>query len=159
MIGWQEIAFQMSPELAEDVRNAWEWLLAEPWEPVLCSKVGGVFVKAPNGEVLWLDTATALVESAAASVEEFHDICRNKPDVVDQWFLPGLVERLHEAGKIEGPAECYAFTILPIFAEGKFVPDNMFVAPIGEVFVGLADVHKRLAELPDGSKVQIKTVD
>ena len=69
------------------------------------------------------------------------------------------VGRLHEAGKIAGPAECYAFTILPIFAEGKFVPDNMFVAPIQEVFVGLADVHKQIAELPDGSQVQIKTVD
>jgi hypothetical protein len=159
MVSWTDIAFQISPELTDELRSAWSWLIADPWEPVLCSKIGGIFLKVGAGEVLWLDTASALVEQATANVDDFHETCRNKPDIVDEWFLPPLVERLHEAGKVAGPDQCYGFTILPIFAEGKWVPDNMFVAPIREVLLGNAHIHKQIAELPDGSQVQLKIVD
>ena len=158
-VSWSDIAFQMPPELTDDVRAAWSWLLPEPWEPVLCSKIGGIFLKVSSGEVLWLDTATALVEQATSTVDEFHEACRSKPEVVDEWFLPALVERLHEAGKVAGPGECYGFTILPVFAEGKYTPENMFVLPTREQLVGVADIHKQLADLPDGASVQVQVVD
>jgi hypothetical protein len=158
-LGWTDIAFQMPPELAQEVRTAWSWLLAGSWEPILCSKIGGIFAKAPSGEVVWLDTATALVESVTKGVEQFYEICRSKPEFVDEWFLPPLVERLHASGKVAGPNECYGFTILPIFAEGKYTPDNMFVCPIREQFVGVAGIHKQIAELPDRSKVRFKVID
>jgi hypothetical protein len=157
-VRWIDIAFEMPAELVEDARAEWTWLLPDPWTPVLCSKVGGMFVEIPNGEVLWLDCATGSVELAAASVTEFHDICRHKPDIVDVWFLPPLVERLHAAGKIAGPGECYGFTIFPVFAEGKYVPDNMHVASMREVLVGIAHIHKQLSDLPNGTKVQIEVV-
>jgi hypothetical protein len=158
-LSWTDIAFQMPLELTDHVRVAWSWLLAEPWEPVLCSKIGGIFARVPSGEVLWLDTATADVEPATGGVEEFHETCRSKPDVVDEWFLPGLIQRLHQAGKVAGAGECYGFTFLPIFAEGNYTPDNMFVTSISEVFVGVAEIQKQIADVPDGSKVQIKIVD
>lgn len=159
VVKWADIAFEMPAELTNDVHAAWSWLMPEPWEPVLCSKIGGIFLRAAGGEVLWLDTAVALVDPVAQSVEQFHDICRNNADIVHEWFETGLIERLHDAGKIAGPGECYGFTFLPVFAEGKYEPDNMFVAPIGEVLIGVADIHKQISELPDGSKVQIKVVD
>src|SRR4051812_8777987 len=109
MASWTDIAFQMPPEFADDVRSAWAWLTPEPWEPVLCSKIGGIFLRTASGQVLWLDTATALVKPAAASADDFHETCRNKPEIVHEWFLPPLVERLHDAGKVAGPDQCYGF--------------------------------------------------
>ncbi|QND60945.1 hypothetical protein [Mesorhizobium huakuii] len=62
-------------------------------------------------------------------------------------------------GKKPKAGECYDFTILPVFAEGKFDVENMFVIPVTEQFIGMADLHRQLNELPDTSKVRIKVVD
>lgn len=113
----------------------------------------------PNNEVHWLDAGTGLVERVARSATDFEEIIRTAPDLVDEWFLPPLVERLHAAGKKPKAGESYGFTILPVFAEGKFDVDNMFVTPVSEQFVGMANVHHQLNELPDSSRVRIKVVD
>ena len=159
MVGWVDIAFQMPPEIKGDVAAAWSWIIPNPWEPILCSKLGGIFMRYPDGEVHWLEAPIALVERVAGSADEFHEICRAQDDRVNDWFAPGLVEQLHGAGKIAGSGQCYGFTFLPIFAEGKYAPDNMFVTSIRESLVGVADIHKQIAELPDGSKVQFKIVE
>lgn len=113
----------------------------------------------PNNEVHWLDTGTGLVERVARSATDFEEIIRTAPDLADEWFLPPLVERLHAAGKKPKAGESYGFTILPVSAEGKFDVDNMFVTPVSEQFVGMANVHRQLNELPDSSRVRIKVVD
>lgn len=81
-----------------------------------------------------LDTGTGLVEQVAHSMTHFEEMIRTAPDLVDEWFLPPLVERLHAAGKKPKVRGCYGFTILPVFAEGKFDVENMFVAPVSEQF-------------------------
>ncbi|UCI33782.1 MULTISPECIES: T6SS immunity protein Tdi1 domain-containing protein [unclassified Mesorhizobium] len=156
---WRDVAFQFEPDVALATAKAWSWLLPEPWTPLVCSMVGGMFVMRPNNEVHWLDTGTGLVERVARSATDFEEIIRTAPDLVDEWFLPPLVERLHAAGKKPKAGECYGFTILPVFAEGKFDVDNMFVTPVSEQFVGMANVHRQLNELPDSSRVRIKVVD
>ena len=70
-------------------------------------------------------------------------------------FLPPLVDRLHAAGKRPGVGECYGFTILPVFAEGKYDTDNMVVVPVREQLVGIADIHRQLDGLPNGAAVQV----
>ena len=84
---------------------------------------------------------------------------RVSPDLVDEWFLPPLVGRLHAAGKKPKAGECFGFTNLPVFAEGKFDVENMFVLPVSEQFIGVADLHRQLNELPDNSRVRLKVVD
>ncbi|WP_156521909.1 T6SS immunity protein Tdi1 domain-containing protein [Croceicoccus mobilis] len=118
-----------------------------------------MFLETPKSGVLWLDTGTGLVEQVAQSRRHFEEIVRSSPDLVDEWFLAPLVERLHGAGKRPNEGECYGFTILPVFAEGKYDTDNMFVLPIREQIVGIADVHRQLADLPDGASVQVKVTD
>jgi len=74
-------------------------------------------------------------------------------------LLPPLVERLHAAGKTPTKGECYGFTVLPVFAEGEYDTSNMFVVPVREQMVGMADIHRQLNDLPDGSPVRIKVTD
>ena len=158
-IRWRDIAFQLEPDLAVEVVRAWAWLIPPPWTPFLCSMVPAIFLEMPNGEVHWLDTGSGLVEKVATSREAFDEMARSSPDWVEEWFLPGLVERLHAAGKKPRAGECYGFTILPAFAEGKYTVENMLVLPVREQFVEVADLHRQLSELPDGTQVQIKVVD
>lgn len=158
-VAWNDMAFQMEPSLALAVAQAWSWLIAEPWSPLVCSMVGGVFLEKPDGAVHWLDTGTGLVEEVARSRPIFEETVSTSPDLVDEWFLPPVIERLHAAGKKAGAGECYGFVILPVFAEGKYEADNMFVIPVAEQFVGTATVHRQLSQLPDGASVQMKVVD
>ena len=158
-IAWRDIAFQLEPEIAREAAAAWAWLVPAPWTPVLCSMVAGIFLEKSNGEVHWLDTGTAFIEKVANTRDEFDEIVQSSPDLVEEWFLPGLVEQLLEAGKRPSAGQCYGYTILPIFAEGKYAVDNMFVVPVREQFVGMADIHRQVSELPDGAQVRIKIVD
>ncbi|HET9161623.1 MAG TPA: T6SS immunity protein Tdi1 domain-containing protein [Caulobacteraceae bacterium] len=158
-VTWRDIAFQMGPDLAREVAKAWSWLLPGPWEPIVCSMVAGVFLETSTGEVFWLDTGTGLVEQVASNRAQFEDKVRSSPDLVDEWFLPPVVDRLHGAGKIPEADQCFGFAILPVFAEGKYDTENMFVVPVREQFVGMADVHRQLADLPDGNSVQLKVID
>jgi hypothetical protein len=154
-----DIAFQMEPSVALAASQAWSWLVAEPWNPLVCSMVGGVFLEKPDGAVHWLDTGTGLVEEVASSRALFEEAVRTSPDLVGEWFLPPVIESLHAAGKKTGAGECYGFVILPVFAEGRYEVDNMFVIPVAEQFVGMAEVHRQLSKLPDGATVQVQVVD
>lgn len=121
--------------------------------------VGGIFLEAASGEVLWLDSGTALIEEVASDRGQFEETIRSSPADVQEWFLPPLVERLQAAGKKPQEGECYGFIILPVFAEGKYDTDNLIVVPVREQFVGMADIHRQLSELPDGTKVKLKVTD
>lgn len=158
-ITWKDMALQLEPSLALAASEAWSWLFPKPWNALVCSKVGGVFLEERDGSVHWLDTGTGLVEAVANSRAHFEDLLRTSSHLVDEWFLPTLVEKLHAAGKRAEADECYGFVILPVFAEGKYEVDNMFVIPCAEQFVGMADVHRQLSELPNGAAVQVKVVD
>ena len=139
--------------------KAWSWLLAEPWEPIICSMVAGVFLERHSGAVLWLDTGTGLIEQVAQDRGQFEEMLRSSPDLVNEWFLPPLVERLHAAGKVPKDGECYGFTFLPVFEEGKYDTQNMIVLTVREQFVAVADLHWQLRGVPDGSSVQINVTD
>ncbi|MEO1967742.1 MAG: T6SS immunity protein Tdi1 domain-containing protein [Sphingomonadaceae bacterium] len=158
-IAWRDLAFELEPEMAQEAAKAWSWLVPEPWVPVICSMVGGVFLQSPDGNVLWLDTATGLIEQAAQSREQFDETCRSSSELVAEWFLPALVERLHAAGKIPHHGQCYGFAILPIFVEGKYDAENLFVISVREQIIGMADIHRQLHDLPDGSKVRLSVTD
>ena len=157
-VTWTDIAFVPDPGLADEIAAAWQWLVPGSWTPFLCSMIGGIFLEAEGG-VFWLESGTGLVERIAADVMEFESILKNDPDSVDEWFLPPLIERLHDAGKRPGPGQAYAFTLLPVFVEGRYDVENMFAAPAREIFVGIASIHQQLSDVPDGGEVRIRIVD
>jgi hypothetical protein len=159
-LGWPDIAFQLGPMLAADVRDAWSWLLSDKkFEPFVSSKLGDVFFETDAGKIGWLSCSAGSLEVVAESRDTFDSHCRDGTGDVATWFAPGLIEQLHSAGKVARPDECYAFVVLPVFAECEFVVENLNPAPAREVLVGLADTHRQIAELADGVTVQMKVVD
>lgn len=75
---------------------------------------------------------------------------------VSEWFLPSLVEALHQSGKRPAAGECYTYAIYPVFAEGKYEVDNFAVVPAREHFALSGDLHQQLAGLADGQKVRLQ---
>lgn len=159
-IGWADIAFQPGPILASEIEEAWGWLLGgRTFAPFLCSKLGDVFFESDNGAVEWLSCAEGQVSPAACNRAEFDALCANGDAMIDTWFGPGLIERMHSTGKIADANQCYQFVILPIFAECHYEPDNLNPVAARDVLVGSAEIHRQLDAMPDGSRVQIKIVD
>jgi len=160
MVRWPDIAFQPSIELADEIGEAWSWLIGDRvFKPFLCSRLGDVFFVTDGGEVGWLSCSEGLIARACNSRTEFDEKCQSRGDEYTEWFGAGLIASLHSAGKVAKADECYAFVILPVFAECKYQPDNLNPVPAREVLIGQSELHKQIAELPEGSAVQISIVD
>ncbi len=160
---WDQLAFQLEEAVHHAAASAWQWLLDEPWRPLLCSRVGGLFLEKEQGGVLWLEAGSGTLEAIATDPDQFHATMRKHSagvtETFDYWFLPGLVAALHEAGKIAKDDRCYGMTIPPVFKGGVYSVDNMFVLPAREWFSWTGDLHRQLADLPDGATVRFQVTD
>jgi hypothetical protein len=156
MATWSQLTFSPSPRSVAALREHWAWKLGNDWTPIMFSVIGDVFIELPAKSVWWLSTATGSLEQVADSRDELRQLLET--DRADEWFLPGLVDALHEQGKVPGSDQCYSYAILPVFAQGSFSAENMSVVPAGEHFTLSGDVHEKIQGLPDGSNVEIKVV-
>jgi hypothetical protein len=159
-----DILFMPDEQTAAEAAAAWNWLIPEPWRVVVCSMFGGLFLEKESGGVFWLECGTGLVERVADSAGAFQAYLGGPRDEawnsrIDEWFLWNFVDQLHEAGKRPGPGQCYGLTILPVFAEGRYTVDNVFVLSAREWLTVTGSMHRQIQDLPDGAQVAIKVVD
>jgi len=153
-VAWSSLTFAPPPEALQELGASWNWLLREPFRPVLFSSLGDVFFEPDSGGIWWLNTGTAELTRVADSVEHLEGLLNS--DLANEWFLPTLVGQLHAAGKVPGPGECYTFVTLPVFREGKYEVDNLNPVPAREHYGLSGSIHKRLRDLPDGAQVRVK---
>ena len=153
-IGWSALTFTPDDEAIEELGASWGWLLKEPFTPLLFSTMGDMFFERKSGGVFWLNTGTGEVTKVAETPEHFRNLLAG--ELADEWFLPRLVEQLHNAGKIPGPGCCYTFVTLPILAEGKYTVENFNPVPAKSHFGLTGYLHQQLEKLPDGTNVQFK---
>ena len=136
--------------------DEWRWKTGDDTTPLLVTLFGDVFYSNGAGEVFWLDTGVGSVSRVAAAKQEFEQLLNSEKS--ELWLLPTLVDRLRAAGKRLGPDECYHLITPPIFREGKYEVDNIATISVVEHFRFSADLHRQIAELPDGAKVRFKTI-
>ncbi len=152
-IGWSSITFTPSDESVQQLVESWGWLIREPFVPLLFSTLGDVFFQPDSGGVWWLNTGTAEVTRVADSAPQFRQLLET--EAVDEWFMPGLIEQLHAAGKIPGAGECYTYVTLPIFAEGKYDVENLNPVPAHEHFSITGRILCEIKSLHSGAKVKL----
>lgn len=155
-IGWSDLTFTPDDEAVQTLRASWAWLLGDDWSPILFSIWGDVFIQRPDG-VAWVNTGTADVTIVAADQDEFRE--KLMGEAREDWFLPRLVGLLHEQGKRPAPGECFTYAIYPIFAEGKYVPENFNSAPAADHFGASGSIHRQIRDLEDGAKVRLTVSD
>lgn len=138
-----------TPDDAECL-EAWRWLIgptARLWRVTL---FGEVLLKDPaTGAVEFLDTLAGEVHPLAAS-EAALEAMLTDPDVRDEVFRTGLVDRELALGKRPGPGECLTFTIDPILG-GGFDSSNIQVGLIAVQLHILGQIHQKAANLPPGT--------
>ena len=82
----------------------------DDWEPLMFPVIGDVSLEQREGTIWWLSTAMGTLERVAESRDAFHQ--HLDTERADEWFLPGLVDVLHDQSKVPGPGQCYAYAIL-----------------------------------------------
>jgi hypothetical protein len=153
-ITWNDLSFLPSDEAIASLRRAWSWLLPDLFEPLMASTLGDVFFQQGSAGVYWLNTGTAEIHRVASTREEFLQLL--KTDKANEWFMPGLIDKLKKAGKTLEPDDCYSYVILPIFKEGTFEVENFNPVPAEQHFEMTGEIHRQIHAIPDGQKVEIK---
>ena len=151
-IGWSDLTVTPDDDAVRALRSSWRWLIGDDWTPLLFSIWGDAFFSR-EGQVQWLNTGVGEVTTVAANEDEFREALGGER--ATDWFLPGLVTTLHEAGKRPGEGECFTYAIYPVFAEGKYEVWNFAPVPAREHFSVSGQLHREIAELPDGAAVRL----
>jgi hypothetical protein len=131
--------------------SGWAELLPERPRLVGASLFADFFVMDGDGAIHMLEVSAACIRKIARSEDEFRERCIDDPE---GWLLRPLVNRCVSAGKVLTPAQCYAFTRLPLFG-GKYEVDNVWICSWSEWIGYTASVYSQTKHLPDGAKVSV----
>ncbi len=133
---WTDLLIEdISPEDFRLWIGKWGWLIDGRLAPAFMNKFGSWFLRRPEGHVEMLDVFTGTVERVADSYEDFI------AQVNERWWqefylLSELVHRLHLAGKVPGPRQCYALAPHPALGG----PNPMRNQAVDAQFVMVMDI-------------------
>lgn len=133
---WDDLIIeQITQEQFQRWIEPWTGIVTGRVAPVFLSKFGTWFLRRPEGHVEMLDVFTGAAERMANRYEDF------VAEVNQQWWqevylLSELVLRLHDAGKVPGPGQCYALAPHPALGG----PNPLNGDEIDPRFVMLMDV-------------------
>ncbi|MET0244354.1 MAG: T6SS immunity protein Tdi1 domain-containing protein [Flavitalea sp.] len=138
----------------DEILSCWQWKISEMKGVVAVSVLGDAFLVGHDQAVYWLQTDSGELLRIADTVDDFHDLI-HRPEKIDEWFLPFLVESLIESGKILQPDEVYSCKIPPLFG-GEYELDNIIPTDMNIHFGFTGQVFQQIKTLPDGAKVNIR---
>src|SRR3954454_14296602 len=82
---------------ADEALESWRWLVPENVRPLVLTAFGDLFLISTTGAVLFLDTAAGKCTKVASSIEDWEGKLRDDR-LINEWFMPGLLSELLEAG-------------------------------------------------------------
>jgi hypothetical protein len=134
----------------EEALASWRWLVPESVRPLLVTAMGDLFMIMADDSVLFLDTIAGVRESAAASIAEWE---HKLPDLelLDRWFIPGLVVLLRDAAPL-CQGECYSPVHPPILG-GTYAVENWRPVHWSFHFSYSGRMHEAIKDLPDGTVI------
>jgi len=152
---------QLSDYLIDQGGKDWVELL-RPWCPPLAAsftvwlvnRFGDVFAVYEDGSVHMLDVGRGTVTRFADDREDFATKI-DEEDNADDWLLVSLVDQCVAAGLTLKQDQCYSYTIPPIFKQSKYEVENVYPLSLAEHYSVLADMHRQIKDLPDGSRVKV----
>jgi hypothetical protein len=126
---WDDLLIQhFPPDQVRQWLDQWTWLVTGDVRPIAMSKFGSWFLERRDGCVAKLDVLEGTMTTIAKSVDEFRAQV-NDQAWQEEHLLSLLVYQLHEAGKIPGPNECYAFAPHPAFT-GRLDREQVMILSI-----------------------------
>jgi hypothetical protein len=139
---WASLIIEPDAEAISTLIQAWDWLLPAEVRPLLFTALGDMFYEDATDAVFWLDSGRGEITRVADGATEFYQLLETEEGAY--WLLPRLIAEAIAAGKVLSQGECYAFSILPVFAEGEYSADNLLVMPAGKVYAASGEIHRQI---------------
>ena len=131
----------------------WRWLCPQKVTLINRNAYGDLFLRDEAGRVFWLDVAIGRLSQIADSETRFLALCENA-DNRKEWFAESDARNAVEHGLIPGPSQCIGFSVPLVFAESAS-GNEAYIADIYDHVGFLGDLHKQIATMPDGAKVEL----
>jgi len=154
-ITWNDLKIDFNHIDQNRLIESWYWLIGTDKKPILMSSIGDLFLADKNGACYWLNVGEGIFEKVAENIEQFKAKLKDN-EQVDEWFLIGLVEELKQSGLELTDNHLYGYKKLPVLG-GEYKPENFELTDIEVHFELSGQIHKQIKDLPDGTKVNIKT--
>jgi hypothetical protein len=155
--GLIEQAFNVDDLSVDQLLVDWRWLLPGPFSLIACNVFGDLFLRNAEGAVFWLQVGIGKLSEVAASESQFLDLLKQdtKREV---WFAETDAQAAAGCGLHPSKAQCIGFKIPLVFTQSKDAPDNAYVADLYEQVSFLGDLHRQIANAPDGTQVRLRLV-
>ncbi len=133
----------------------WRWLCGESVTLVARNGFGDLFLRTEDSKMLWLNVAGGTLTEIAESELGF-EYSLAEPARREVWFAEQQLAAFAERGLKPNDLQCIGFKTPVVFAESRSVPNNAYVADLYEQVSFLGDLHRQIADVPDGGKVRLK---
>ncbi|HEV3512591.1 MAG TPA: hypothetical protein VGS05_12870 [Candidatus Sulfotelmatobacter sp.] len=140
---------------ANRLLEQWRWLCAEPVTLVARNGFGDLFLRTVEGNVMRLDVGDGTLSAVADSESSFKDSLKHSAKR-ELWFAERQLEAYAARGLTPNDLQCIGFKVPVVFAESAEAPNNAYVADLYEHVSFLGDLHRQIANTPDGAKVRLK---
>lgn len=150
---WSDYSIDFRHIKEESLLEKWTWLIGEDKTPILITSIGDLFYKDKEGSIYFLMLGTAEIEKVANSLKDFEKKL-DDDDMVDDWFLPLLVNAIKEEGIKLNKNSLYGYKLLPILG-GEYDPKNYELTDIEVHFNMCGQIHEEIKDLPDGTRIRL----
>ena len=133
----------------------WRWLCGDSVSLVARNGFGDLFLRTVEGKVVWLNVGSGTLTEAAESESSFKEWLSD-PAKREIWLAERQLETLVERGLKPNDSQCIGFKTPVVFAESRSVPDNAYVADVYEQVSFLGNLHRQIADVPNGGKVRLR---
>src|SRR5215471_3004274 len=140
---------------ANRLLEQWRWLYAEPVTLIARNSFGDLFLRTVKNKVLHLDVGDETLAEVAESELSFKDSVKHSAKR-ERWFAEQQLEAFAARGLKPNNLQCIGFKTPVVFAESANVPNNAYVADPYEQVSFLGDLHRQIADVPNGGKVRLK---
>ena len=134
-----------------DICTDWQWLIDNQKEVILVSAIGDMFLLGNDNSIYWLETGTGNLTFVAENIDEFQTFLANE-EMVDNWFLPELIEQLIAHGITLNENQVYSFKTPPILG-GEYSLDNFEATDISVHFSISGQINEQIWDARDGTKI------
>jgi len=137
------------------VLEQWRWLCGQSVTLVARNAFGDMFLRTNDTKILWLNVGSGALTEIAESELGFENSLA-EPAKREVWFAEQQVAAFAERGLKPNDLQCIGFKTPLVFAESRSVPDNAYVADLYQQVPFLGDLHRQIADVPNGGKVRLK---
>jgi hypothetical protein len=136
-----------------DILSCWHWLIGDITAVHTISVLGDIFLIGKDKGIYWLQSDCGKLSKIADNNAKFEKKLSDEAEY-DEWFLPQLVEKLIDAGKILKENEVYSYNKLPVIG-GEYSVENIEPTDMSVHFAFSGQICEQIKNLPDGTKVNI----